>query len=363
MKPQASNPAVSVLMAVYNCARYLPAALDSVLRQSFVNYEFIVVDDASTDETPAILGAYARHDHRFVLLRNERNLKLAASLNRGLAVCRAPLVARADGDDLCHAKRLEKQVGFLNRNPEVGVLSSSYNYIDSAGGAIGFHALPTQSAMIKFKLLWESTISHPGVIYRITEVRAVGGYNETFITAQDYDLWARLVDRTEFANLDEPLLSVRRHAACTTTLRAQENVHLGHKVSQRLLTRYLGRSLSDRDTAALTSLLCTYGAVNAEHLSPALCLLDELLRHAKSREEASTWRWACREITRSLLKQAYYRTYLDSQNSWKLLWKSISVCPPNSVSINTYIQLLRLILCGLRLRSGPKRDDYTTITG
>jgi glycosyltransferase involved in cell wall biosynthesis len=352
MKTQPSDPAVSVLMAVYNCAPYLPAALDSVLGQSFSDYEFIVVDDASTDETPAILSAYTLRDNRFVLLRNERNLKLPASLNRGLAVCRAPLIARADGDDLCHPKRLVKQVEFLNQHPEVGAISCSYNRIDADGRAIGFQALPTESAMIKFKLLWESTLSHAGALYRARAVRAVGGYDETFVTAQDYDLWARLADSMEFANLSDPLLTVRTHAACATTVRAQETVRLGHNVSQRLLSRYLGRSLSIEETAALTGLLCAFVAVSSEQLSPALRLLDELWGRAKSREDASTWRWARREISRSLLKQSYLRTYSDPINSWRLLRKASAVSMQSLLSQFAFLQILRLLLRSYRHRGG-----------
>jgi glycosyltransferase involved in cell wall biosynthesis len=331
-------------MAVYNCGAYLPAALDSILVQTFADFEVVVVDDASTDETAAILRDYAQMDSRVVLLRNERNLKLAASLNRGMEVCRAPLVARADGDDICHPKRLQKQVEFLNQHLEVGAVSSSYTRATADGLALGFHALPTQSAMIKFKLLWESTLCHAGVLYRVGEVRAVGGYDETFVTAQDYDLWARLAERTEFANLAESLVTVRRHGACATAVHAQETSRLGCTVSARLLSRYLGRSLTENETGPLTSLLCAYDPIAECQLDPALLLLDELLRRAKAHEEARTYRWARCEVGGALLKQASYRRYCDPHNSWKLWRKASAICGLGSVSKASLFQLIRLLL-------------------
>lgn len=337
-------------MAVYNSAAYLPAALDSILVQTFADFELVVVDDASTDGTPAILSAYAQRDDRFVLLRNERNLKLAASLNRGLAVCRAPLIARADGDDLSHPKRFENQVEFLNGHPEVGLVSCSYSRIAADGLALGFHALPTESAMIKFKLLWESSLCHPGVLYRAREVRAVGGYDEAFVTAQDYDLWARLTERTEFANLAAFLLTVRRHEACATTVHAQETSRLGCTVSVRLLSRYLGRSLTENETSALTSLLCAYDPIDGCQLDAALRLLDELLRRAEARETVPIYQWARREISGALLKQASYRSYFDTRNSWKLWRKASVVHRPHSVSKPSLYQLVRLLLRFLHLR-------------
>ncbi|MBI3852526.1 MAG: glycosyltransferase [Verrucomicrobia bacterium] len=352
-KNKPRDPAVSVLVAVYNCAPYLPAALDSVLCQSFADFEILVVDDASTDETPAILRAYAQRDNRFVLRRNERNLKLAASLNRGLAVCRAPLIARADGDDLCHPRRLERQVEFLSQHPEVGAVSSSYNRIAADGRAIGFQPLPTESAMIKFRLLWESSLSHAGVLYRASEVRAVGGYDGTFITAQDYDLWARLAERTEFANLREPLLTVRTHAACATTVRASETQKSARSVSRRMLSRYLGRVVDEHKAAALRTLLCAYDAIAADEVSPALALLEEMLERARKNEKLATWRWAKRELCASLLKQAHYLTYTDPTNSWQLLRKVATVHARGLCSTAGTSQIARLLLRHMRRAKFP----------
>ena len=349
----AQAPSVSVLMAVYNGQLFLREALDSILTQTFTNFELVIVDDASTDETPVIVEAYARRDHRLVVLRNERNLKLAASLNRGLAVCRAPLVARADGDDLYHHGRLEKQWGFLEEHPGIGVVSCCFNRISAEGKFLDFQELPVEDGAIKFRMLWESSLSHAGVLYRQLVVREAGGYDESYATAQDYDLWARLMDRTAFANLAEPLLTVRLHGASSSTVRGAEQSRLAGGVSKRLLSRYLGKPLGDHEATALRTLLCAYEPVSADELSPALKLLDELLCRAGERENPGTLRWARRAICAALLKQAYYRTYRDAAGSWELLRKTARVSALRVFSLAVSVQMLRLLAARCR-REAPR---------
>ena len=362
-KSKTREPAISVLMAVYNSAQYLPAALDSILGQTFPQFELVVVDDTSTDDTPAILSAYARRDNRFVLLRNARNLKLAGSLNRGLQHCRAPLIARADSDDVCHPARLEKQIEFLGRHPEIGVISCSYNLIAGDGQLIGLHSLPPESAMIKFKLLWESSLAHAAAVYRAREVRAVGGYDERLATAQDYDLWSRLAERTDFANLAEPLLEVRTHALRTTTLHASETVKAANRVSARMISRYLSRTVDDRSATALRTLLCAYARIATEDADRALSLLDEVLKHAHQRESAATWRWVQHEVSASLLKQAHYLTYIGPTDSWRLLCRAVAIHPSRLYSSAGMLQIICSILRPLRFRrKGPRSASATSIS-
>jgi len=336
-------------MAVYNGQRYLAEALDTVLDQTWKDFELVVVDDASTDDTPSILRSYAQRDRRLVLLRNDSNLRLPASLNRGLTVCRAPLVARADADDLNHPKRLEEQFSFLEQHPAVGAVSCCCFLVDADKRLLRRHAVPAEDAKIKFKLLWESALAHSGVCYRLELVRSVGGYDETFTTGQDYDLWARLADRTQFANLPGTLLTVRfGHAASSTTIRASETAEFSCRVSQRLMSRYFGRPLEREVARALQTLLCAYEPVAADGVVPALKALDELMTLARTRENTDTWTWARQEVSRSLLKQAYYRTYNDPSLSWKLLARAVALDPQCAYSRPGALQALRLLVRGIR---------------
>jgi len=337
-------------MAVYNGQSYLREALDSLLAQTFTDFELVVVDDASTDETPAILRAYAQRDPRFVLLRNESNLRLPASLNRGLAVCRALLVARADGDDFYEPDRLEKQFRFLREHNPVGVVSCYYRTMDSGGCQLDLKKLPVTDATIKFKLLWESPLCHPGAVFRRDAVQGVGGYDDSYPVAQDYDLWARLRDKTDFGNLPQPLMKLRIHGASSSAVRGSDQSRLSVGVSRRLFSEYLGRQLGEDETAALKYLLCAYTAVAHNELNTALFLLDDLIAKASRREDSSTWRWARQQIAAALLKQSHFQTYSDPSNSFGLLKKAIGVFTPCLASRPAIEQVLRLVLAKSRLR-------------
>lgn len=124
------NPRVSVLMAVHNGQRYLGEAIESLLRQTFEDFELVIVDDASTDDTPRLLESLACRDRRIVLMRNDRNIGLAGLLNQGLAVCCAPLVARAGADDIFMLERLEKLVCCVETHPGVSILGARMEFVD-----------------------------------------------------------------------------------------------------------------------------------------------------------------------------------------------------------------------------------------
>jgi glycosyltransferase involved in cell wall biosynthesis len=344
------TPAVSVLMAVYNGQQYLHEALDSLLAQTFNDFELVVVDDASRDETPSILRAHGQRDSRFVLLRNDSNLRLPASLNRGLAVCRAPLVARADGDDFYEPDRLEKQFRFLREHNRVGVVSCYYRTMDSGGCRLDLKKLPVTDATIRFKLLWESPLCHAGAAFRRDAVQGIGGYDDSYPVAQDYDLWARLRDKAEFGNLPQPLMKVRIHGASSSAVRGSDQSRLSVGVSRRLFSDYLDRQLDESEAAALKCLLCAYTPAAHNELNAALRLLDDLIAKASRWEDSSTWRWARQQIATAMLKQSYFRTYSDPSTSFRLLKKAIGVFTPSLISRPAMEQVLRLVLAKGRLR-------------
>jgi len=206
-----NRPAVSILMPVRNEERHLPAALDSLFRQSFADWELVVVDDGSTDATPALLAAAARRDARVRLLARPAE-GLVPALNAGLAACRAPLVARFDGDDVCHPRRLERQLAYLAEHPETGLLASAVRHFPRPqlrGGMAAYEAWQnglTDHDSILRDLFVESPFAHPSVVYRRDIVLAAGGYRQMG-WAEDYDLWLRLAAAgVRFARLPQVLL-------------------------------------------------------------------------------------------------------------------------------------------------------------
>jgi len=206
----APGPAVSILMPVRNEERYLCQAIASIRRQTMVNWELVAVDDGSTDATAAILDAATADDSRIRVLRNpERGL--VAALNHGLRDCRAPLVARMDGDDISHPGRLANQLRVMEDSPDVDLVASSFRHFPRHGLKTGMLAYEEwQNALLSHELVTadlfvESPFVHPSVMFRRDAVLAVGGYRDMG-WAEDYDLWLRLAAAgARFARINAPL--------------------------------------------------------------------------------------------------------------------------------------------------------------
>jgi glycosyltransferase involved in cell wall biosynthesis len=203
-------PAVSVVMAVLNGAAFLDQAVASIRRQSFADFEFVIVDDGSVDQTGDILARHAAEDARLRILR-QAHAGLVPSLNRGIEAAAAPLVARMDADDLAEPQRLARQVALLAAEPQVVVVGSNYVVVDAAGNRRETSRLPTTPEAIRAALPASNPLAHPTVMMRRATVMAAGGYRRAFLQCEDYDLWLRLAERHDLRNIDEPLLLYRQH--------------------------------------------------------------------------------------------------------------------------------------------------------
>lgn len=202
-------PPISVVMATFNHAEYLREAVDSVLAQTFKDFEFIIIDDASTDSTPAILDGYK--DARIVRFRNDSNKKLATSLNYGLHAAQGEYFVRMDSDDYAHPERFAKQIAYMDSHPDIGVLGTSYSELDAAA-RFGRHVdQPTSHGLIVWNYL--SRMAYPllhGTIFARRDLFvAAGGYNTAFPREQDGELFLRLIDSAKYANLPDYLYSRR----------------------------------------------------------------------------------------------------------------------------------------------------------
>ncbi len=199
-------PAVSVLMGVHNGAPWVGEAVASVLRQTAADLELIVVDDGSTDATASMLAAAA---DRRVRVERQPHQGLTRALIRGLALARAPLVARLDADDLAAPERLDRQCAFLDAHPEVGLLGAGAREVDLAGRDVALVRPPEDDGAIRRALIRRNPLVHSTVVMRRAVAERVGGYDAGFAVAQDYDLWMRMSRWTRMANLGEPLV-IRR---------------------------------------------------------------------------------------------------------------------------------------------------------
>ena len=218
------TPAVSVVMSVRNVARYVRLAVESVLAQTFSDFEFLIIDDGSKDETGRILKEYARTDTRIRILKGpERGLSMA--LNLGFEHAKAPLLMRMDGDDICLPTRFERQVAYMREHPECVLAGCRCELIDPEGRPI--HEKPDtpldheQIEHLLLRMRWP--IVHPAVAMRADAVAKTGGYLEKYLTVEDHDLFLKLGEIGKLANVDEVLLKYRQHFKSTvyTTAHSQ----------------------------------------------------------------------------------------------------------------------------------------------
>lgn len=235
-------PAISVIMSVYNGEHYLSEAIDSILNQTFKDFELLIVNDCSNDKTFDILNKYANLDKRIHVLTNEKNIGLAASLNRMIGQAKADLIARADCDDINFPNRLEKQYKFLKAHPDVGIISSWYNVLNVNNGNIFVSKLPIDDSTLKLRLLWDSPFAHPAVMIR-KELISNQGYNTQFWCGQDYELWSRIAEVTKFANVPEVLLTYRQHDQAVSKTKGIQGEMLIANVVKKNLNKVLNKSI------------------------------------------------------------------------------------------------------------------------
>jgi glycosyltransferase involved in cell wall biosynthesis len=207
---------VSVVMSVYNCEKYLSAAIGSVLGQTFRNFEFIIINDGSTDNSAAVIKSY--RDSRIKVIE-QNNSGLAAALNTGINISVGKYIARMDGDDICLPQRFEKQFEFLEQNPDHVLAGSNAAVIDQSGQFIYNSEHPCDWPDIK-KTLPFPPIFHSSVMMQRAAVLKCGKYNETASKLNDFEdllLWNRLVQYGKFANLPDRLIQYRLLPSSSTT--------------------------------------------------------------------------------------------------------------------------------------------------
>jgi glycosyltransferase involved in cell wall biosynthesis len=204
---------VTVLMPVYNADRYLGPAIESILRQTFKEFEFLIINDASTDSSSKIIASFS--DKRIRVVDNERNLGVTKTLNRGIHLAEGELIARQDADDLSHPERLERQVVFLRAHPEIALVGTQAIIIDELGNYKRIlRDRPHDHVAIKWDLLFDNSFVHTSVMFRNTIVRdTLGGYDPSYVACEDYELWSRVAEVCHVANLPSSLVWHRVHAA------------------------------------------------------------------------------------------------------------------------------------------------------
>lgn len=199
---------ISVIMPLYNAETYLREAIDSMLVQSYPHFELLILNDGSSDRSEEICLSYKdpRINYHF-----HKNMGLAGTLNKGLALSTGTYIARQDQDDIAHKDRFEKQIAYLEQHPSVLLLGTRAKVFSDTERFIKLHDHATQPALLKFDLLFDNPFVHSTVMFRKKDSEEIGGYNTDRSYFEDYELWSRFAQKGDVANLPDVLLDYRHH--------------------------------------------------------------------------------------------------------------------------------------------------------
>lgn len=214
------NPLVSVLLPCYNAERFVEETMDSLLNQTYTNFEIVAINDCSTDSTLQILNRLAEKDSRIKVFNNEKNLKLIKTLNHGIDLCKGEYIARMDADDIALPERLEKEVRFLNENKDYDIVSTQFATFRTGSSKTSLHTNPTKYEELQAYVLFKSGICHPASMIRKRLFTELGlRFEEEYLHVEDYALWSKALYVTKMGNIGgEPLLLYRVHSSQVSSL-------------------------------------------------------------------------------------------------------------------------------------------------
>lgn len=225
------QPLISIIMAVYNGEKYIADTIESIQSQIYKNFELIIINDCSTDQTQNIVESIV--DTRIIILKNTTNKKLAYSLNRGISVAKGKYIARIDADDLCMPTRFVEQVNFLEKHIEIDVLGGNYKAIGNSNKKSHY---PQKHEWIKIGLLFDNTMCHPAIMFRRENIKQ--WYDISVIAGQDYDLWTRLIFQNNFENMNNIVIQYRIHENQTKKIMPNKQKEGANVARNRMLDHF-----------------------------------------------------------------------------------------------------------------------------
>lgn len=269
-------PKISVIMSTYNDSNYIRDAIRSILNQSFRDFEFIIIDDASSDDTIKIIKEFA--DSRIRLFLNSENQGLTKNLNKALTLAMGEYIARMDGDDISHLDRFQKQVEYLDSHPDVYLIGSA---VHSFGASDLVWRLPDDSEELKVRMLLRPVFAHPSFMFRKALVNEGITYDESFRTAQDYDFASRVAEKYKIGRIQDILLEYRIHQKQISRLAGENQISNADRVRQRLFDN-LGAKLCGEEKLIYSEWIVEKKLTNkkaylkAYNIINAICKANEL---------------------------------------------------------------------------------------
>ena len=249
-----NNLKISVIMPVYNGEKYLAEAIESILTQTFTDFELIIVNDGSTDSSLETIERY--NDRRIKLINNSKNLGITKSLNIALKEAKGKYIARQDADDISLSTRLEEQLKYIETHPEVGVVGTNVYNIQEDGTISGSSCLDPKPTLEK--LLKDNRIIHGSIMMGKRVIEEVGYYDDAFRISQDYELWLRISKNYEIRNIKNPLYKLRAHKKRITIVNLKEatlEVILAVRMAKNHPNADVGKSINDEGILKLYDFL------------------------------------------------------------------------------------------------------------
>lgn len=257
MRPRARFPTLSVVLPVFNGATYLADTIESVLSQSYGDFELLAMDDGSDDATPQIIERYAQHDPRIRVFRHE-NRGVGYTIQRGLAASGGRYVALIGADDLALPGRFEKQLDFLEAHGDHVLVGGYLQIIDTNGRVTGIRKYPTTDRTLRRVMLLYNPFGAPAAMFRREDALAAGGFTSRFWTCEDYDFFLRLAKRGKVATLPEPIISYRLHGNAVKATQTLRQLHDTLATKRAAYTEYGYRPSLIARTADLALAIMTW---------------------------------------------------------------------------------------------------------
>lgn len=247
-------PIVSIITGVYNGEKYLLDALNSIVNQSFTSFEYIIVNDGSSDQTASILSDFQQQDER-VRVYHQDNQGLSTALNVGIKLSHGQYLVRMDADDIAVPNRIQEQVAYLCQYPDIVLLGTAYDLIDASGKYLKTHFQPVRDSEIRWQMLFHNAFCHSSVIINRSNIdENFLYYDQSLRYAQDFELWGRLLERGLGANLDRPLVKLRVHPDSVTRTFYSKQQAVANAICKRQVSKICPQqNLTDAEIDKLRS--------------------------------------------------------------------------------------------------------------
>jgi hypothetical protein len=345
-----SMPLVSVIMPVYNGEKYIRPAVESILNQSFTEFEFIIIDDGSTDATATILDEYS--DPRLIRLCQSTNQGYVYALNWGLAMARGAFIARQDADDISHPNRLALQIEQLQQRAEIVLIGAAYHTINEEGAHLKTYWPPTDDTSIRWQILFQNSFVHTAVMFRAAIIHQHNlSYNPELMPSEDYALWSQMLTYGQGANLAVPLVQYRRHSQQVSNTRSIRQKAAADRIAHTNLEQ-LGFTLTEKELRVLRDWQFKFPRpLDTNEMAMLRRSLSILNRFSQQQAVDST---RMRSLRCRWIKHIISHTSIATQ--WQELWYSglfLSMLQEDSTT--TLRSLVDQVLSRIRKRTGLEK--------